>query len=79
MLAEMLKGIARQWLSKAIGDYVPYRTILKLNLIVLNIFIKEYIFSIYILSLAIISKVFSKSYGPLVIIEDNNGQHNSIG
>ena len=78
MLIKILKGIIRQWLSKAINNYVLYKTVLKLNLIVLNAFTEKYIFNIYMLSLTIIGKIFSKSYSFLIIAEDNNGQYNNI-
>ena len=79
MLAETLKGIARQWLGKAIGDHVPCRTVLKLNLIVPDAFAEEHVLSMHMLSLAMIGRVFSESYGPLVVAEDDGGQRDGMG
>ena len=74
----MFKSVSRKRLYQPISDYIPYRTVPQLYLLVANIFPQEHVLCMYILSFTIISRIFSQSYCPLIIIEDDCGQYNSV-
>ena len=71
MLTKILKGIIRKRFGKSIHDYITYKAVSKLHLLIINILPEEHIFNIYIFNLTIIGRILSQYNGPLIIIEDN--------